>query len=142
MRPKAHGPSGFAADQAQQAGSSDNRRVRKLLACLLLAIVPVTPSWAGVAIDCSSDTVVQAAAQAAGHDESTEPAGCCGDVETRDVQCGSDCSNCHGLGLTALTGLPMGVGLLETGAGDSTHPCRITSPVPSEPLRPPSGPAP
>lgn len=115
--------------------------MRQLLACLLLAILPLTPSWAGVAVDCSGDTVVQTAAQAAGHDESTEPAGCCGDAEAPDVQCGSDCSNCHGLGLTALTGLAPGVGLLEAGAGDSTHACRIPAPVTSEPLRPPSGPA-
>ena len=110
--------------------------MQKVLALLLLAILPLTPSWAGVVVTCPGDAPPAVVAPAAGADEAPE---CCGSAEVHDLQCGSDCTGCHGSALPALTGLPPGMGLLEADTGDCTHACRIAAPLPSAPLRPPSG---
>ena len=112
--------------------------MRKLLALLLLAILPLTPSWAGVAVECPGEAVAAALAQPPGADVDAADPDCCAEGEARDVQCGSDCTACHGPGLMALTGVPPGVGPLKAGTGDSTHACRLAAPVTSAPLRPPS----
>jgi len=115
--------------------------VRKLLALLLLAILPLTPSWAGVAVDCPGGASVAAVAQVPAPGDAAAVPDCCGDAggETHEVQCGSDGTECHCPGLMALTGLPASVGPVATGTGDSTHAYRIAAPVTSAPLRPPSG---
>jgi len=128
----------IANDQVPCGAGGDNRAVRKLLACLLLAVLPLTPSWAGVAVDCPGRAKVAAFAQEPPAAEGIAIVDCCEGDETQDVQCGSDCTDCHGLGLTALTGMPAGIGVPESAPGDSTHACRIAASVASEPLRPPS----
>ena len=70
--------------------------MRKLLALLLLAILPLTPSWAGVAVECPGEAVAAALAQPPGADVDAADPDCCAEGEARDVQCGSDCTACHG----------------------------------------------
>lgn len=116
----------------------DNPAVRKLLALLLLAILPLTPSWAGVAVDCSSGTVIaQDAPAAAPADEGAVP-DCCGDAGEREKQCGSDCTNCHGLGITAITGVPLAVVVVVPAPGESVHACPALEPIAGGTFRPPS----
>lgn len=112
--------------------------MQKVLALLLLAVLPLTPSWAGVAVDCSSGTVVAQAAPPMDDDGGDIGPACCGEAEVRETQCGSDCSNCHGLGITAITGIPVAVGVVAPARGESDHACPALEPVASGTFRPPS----
>lgn len=111
--------------------------MRKLFALLLLAVLPLTPSWAGVAVDCSSGAVVAQDAPEVSADEGAV-SDCCGDAGVPEKQCGSDCTNCHGLGITAITGFPVAVGVAERAPGESDHACPALEPVAGGTFRPPS----
>jgi hypothetical protein len=118
--------------------------VRRILACLLLAILPLTPSWAGVAIDCgrggaiappsASTHAVDAAvpAEDAGHDD------CCAEAAAIDVQCGPDCENCHTLGNAMAASPAIAVAVLPPARGDSIHAGRLPEPPPGGTFRPPA----
>ncbi len=147
MTPKAHPrPRGFALDQAGGPASRDNRGVRKLLALLLLVILPLTPSWAGVAVDCGSGTVIAAPAgsppapDAAMHEGDGESHPCCASAAAPEKPCGSDCANCHGAGITALGSTAIVTGVVPACPGATDHTSRLTAPVPGDTFRPPTPP--
>lgn len=116
----------------------DNPAVRKLLALLLLAVLPLTPSWAGVAVDCPSGAVIAQDAPAAAHADEGAVPDCCGDSGVVERQCGSDCTNCHGMGFTALTGLSVAVGVIDAAPGECEPACLEPEPLSGGTFRPPS----
>ncbi len=111
--------------------------MRKLFALLLLVVLPLTPSWAGVAVDCSSGTVIAQDAPQVSAGEGDVP-DCCGDAGVPEKQCGSDCTNCHGLGFTALTGLPVAVGVTHAAPGESEPACPEPESLAGGTFRPPA----
>jgi len=117
--------------------------MRTLAAWLLIALLPATPSWAGVAIDCGSGTVIAAAAPAAAADALAAPSmggdpDCCGPAEPSPKQCGSDCAGCHGLGITALGTPPVLTPVIAACPGTTPYAPPASTPLPDETFRPPS----
>ncbi len=116
--------------------------MRKLLACLLLVMLPLTPSWAGVALDCGSGTAIAAPADPHAPGEPTigddgVRHDCCQGEAAPEKQCGPDCTNCHGAGVTAL-GTPGHVTGIVAACPGATDPVSVfPAPVPDETFRPP-----
>jgi hypothetical protein len=144
VRPKAHARAAcIAGDQVGAAPSGDNRIVRKLLALLLLAILPLTPSWAGVAVDCGSGTVIAAAIQSAPAPEAAMTDGdgdshpCCASATPSEKPCGADCATCHGAGITALGTPAIVTGIVPACPGETDHTGRFPASVPGGTFRPP-----
>lgn len=117
--------------------------MRKLLACLLLAMLPLTPSWAGVAVDCGSGTAIAAPADSpepqetnAGDEGSRHD--CCQGEAAPEKPCGQDCSQCHGAGITALGTPDLVTGVVAACPGTTAHASRLATPLPDETFRPPA----
>jgi hypothetical protein len=117
--------------------------VRKALAILLLFILPLQWAWAAEAIDCrreaasATQQLVLPSSGSGAADGTTGSHDCCAHSEPADIQCSSDCTGCHGPGVTALVDLPVFLGVISGSMGATGYSSRTPKHIPDQPLRPP-----
>lgn len=117
--------------------------MRKVLATLLLLILPLQWAWAAEAIDCQSEAAIftqQLALPDRGRDAADGTTGshdCCAHSEPTDIQCSSGCTSCHGPGVTALFTRQAIVGVIGGSVGSSPYFSRTPKHIPDKPQRPP-----